>query len=282
MGKKLSLTQVSDYEKTQVEIADYLDEQIEILEQYITNLATQGKWKEWSDSQPVGAIFTFTEEMMRNTGDKNIDMLNELCDSMWEIRDKIDNKLARAKMPQKHDEIFETEAMQEQEWQENIARHLTTGEQEIDKCTVLMYAHEMQCCGTPFGVGDLIDNWAVCKYECDEGENEDENDKEELPAGINKVDFLFEGHFRDWPYYWFEMHGKVTNIVAVHHAEKQSETHTLTVNIKKADGWGERIKGKELSRYYIGMENVSLRPIRPSGDDLDPDGLKRLADLDFK
>jgi len=72
-----------------------LKHNIDVLEQMESNiqlemisLATSGKWKKWSDEQPDGTEFTFTEEMLRDTGDKNVDLLYELLDKMTEIREK--------------------------------------------------------------------------------------------------------------------------------------------------------------------------------------------------
>jgi hypothetical protein len=55
------------------------------------NLATKGKWKEWDEKQSEGAIFHFTEEMLRDTGDENVDALCELTDKIVEVRNKLKN-----------------------------------------------------------------------------------------------------------------------------------------------------------------------------------------------
>ena len=52
----------------------------------IVNLAVNGKWKEWSDSIPVGSEFTFTEAMLKDTGDKNVDALAALLDEVRRVR----------------------------------------------------------------------------------------------------------------------------------------------------------------------------------------------------
>ena len=46
------------------------------------NLACWGKWRAWNMKQPVGSEFYVSEDMLRNTGDKNIDLLWELLDKM--------------------------------------------------------------------------------------------------------------------------------------------------------------------------------------------------------
>lgn len=55
----------------------------------LVNLATSGKWKEWSDSIPDGGTFTFTEEMLKDTGDNNIDDLANLMDELIRIKKRI-------------------------------------------------------------------------------------------------------------------------------------------------------------------------------------------------
>ena len=45
-------------------------------------LAVLDKWKEWDEKQPIGAEIFVTDDMLRDTGDKNIDLL-------WQILDRI-------------------------------------------------------------------------------------------------------------------------------------------------------------------------------------------------
>ena len=52
-------------------------------------LACSGKWKQWSDTQPVGTVFDVSEEMLRNTGDEYIDLLWELLDKIEEVKGQI-------------------------------------------------------------------------------------------------------------------------------------------------------------------------------------------------
>jgi hypothetical protein len=43
-------------------------------------LALFSNWKEWDSEQPIGSKLHVDEDMLRNTGDKNIDILWELLD----------------------------------------------------------------------------------------------------------------------------------------------------------------------------------------------------------
>jgi hypothetical protein len=65
------------------------------MEQEVMNsmvmLATTGKWKKWSDEQPIGSKFEFTEEMLRNTGDVHVDLLCGLMDKILNVRENMDS-----------------------------------------------------------------------------------------------------------------------------------------------------------------------------------------------
>ena len=58
----------------------------------IVNLATTGKWKEWSDSIQAGESFAFTEEMLKDTGDENVDDLTFLMDELIRVKTKIETR----------------------------------------------------------------------------------------------------------------------------------------------------------------------------------------------
>ena len=57
------------------------------------NTATTGKWKEWSESMKEGDIFNFTEEMLKDTGDENVDLIASLIDNVIITKEKIKNSL---------------------------------------------------------------------------------------------------------------------------------------------------------------------------------------------
>ncbi|GHT20229.1 hypothetical protein AGMMS4957_06500 [Bacteroidia bacterium] len=59
----------------------------------MVNLATEGKWRQWSEEQPIGTTFTFTEEALRDTGDENVDLLCELVCKIIEIRENFNEQL---------------------------------------------------------------------------------------------------------------------------------------------------------------------------------------------
>jgi hypothetical protein len=54
------------------------------------NLACYGKWKKWDEAQPVGSEIYVDDEMLRNTGDKNIDLLWEVLDKIEEVKERME------------------------------------------------------------------------------------------------------------------------------------------------------------------------------------------------
>jgi hypothetical protein len=70
-------------------------ETLERMEEEVMNcmimLATTGKWKKWSDEQPIGTKVEFSEEKLRNTGDVNVDLLCGLMDKILKVRENMDS-----------------------------------------------------------------------------------------------------------------------------------------------------------------------------------------------
>jgi tagatose-1,6-bisphosphate aldolase len=59
----------------------------------VINTATEGKWKEWSDSMQEGDMFNFSEEMLKDTGDENVNNISSLIDEVIKVKDEIKNAL---------------------------------------------------------------------------------------------------------------------------------------------------------------------------------------------
>lgn len=93
MGKVIKIT--TDYKSTEqyrsmlTNAIEKLEDIEENLNSLIVNLATAGKWKEWSDSIPVGGTFKFTEEMLKDTGDNNINDIAGLLDEVIRVKERI-------------------------------------------------------------------------------------------------------------------------------------------------------------------------------------------------
>jgi len=57
------------------------------------NTATAGKWKDWSKNKQNGEVFEFTEKMLKDTGDKNVDAIILLLDNVIDTKEKMKNEL---------------------------------------------------------------------------------------------------------------------------------------------------------------------------------------------
>lgn len=80
----MSKSKVIDF-KTKKDYNDRLDKIVEKLEDFdkivfgsMIELSTSDKWKEWSEDQKEGTIFTFEETMFENCPDKNVTKLLDL------------------------------------------------------------------------------------------------------------------------------------------------------------------------------------------------------------
>lgn len=93
MSKKvININQKREYQKRILATQELLTKIEEDLFNEIIDLATIGKWKQWSDKQEIGTVFNFTDEMLKDTGDENIDSLYELMDELIRIKEKITDK----------------------------------------------------------------------------------------------------------------------------------------------------------------------------------------------
>jgi len=55
-------------------------------------LALAGKWKEWSDSVPVGTMMNFNDEMLLDSGDETVQRVVELSIDVENLTVEIDKK----------------------------------------------------------------------------------------------------------------------------------------------------------------------------------------------
>ena len=81
------------YQKRLKKIISKLDKLEALTIEFSINLATSGKWREWDESLENGDKFRFTEEMLKDTGDPNVDTVNELVDKVISTQMKLKNNL---------------------------------------------------------------------------------------------------------------------------------------------------------------------------------------------
>ena len=77
------------YQEKLSEIVEQVSDISDVIYDNLFSLACMGKWKEWDDQQPIGTELYVDEDMIRNTGDKNIDLLLEIWDKIEEVKEKI-------------------------------------------------------------------------------------------------------------------------------------------------------------------------------------------------
>lgn len=88
-NKVINLNQNNEYKERVVKVFEFLEQTERDLTSEIIDLAVLGKWKKWSDEQPNGTEFEFTDEMLQNSGDENVDMLCDLRAELISITEKI-------------------------------------------------------------------------------------------------------------------------------------------------------------------------------------------------
>lgn len=89
MSTVINIIDKSKQEKELAETIDFLHNIKHEMIHRMFVLATLDKWKEWSDSQKVRANISFTDEMIKDTGDINIDNLYELQERVSQTIDKL-------------------------------------------------------------------------------------------------------------------------------------------------------------------------------------------------
>ena len=87
--KIISLTDYAQYRKTLSKLIKQIDGISGKIHDKLFCLACQGKWKEWDKAQPIGTEIYIDDEMLRNTGDKNIDLLWEVLDKIGEVKERM-------------------------------------------------------------------------------------------------------------------------------------------------------------------------------------------------
>ena len=83
----------SNYQEQLIRNVKKLNEIENDLKNLVINTATEGKWKKWSDSMQEGDMFKFTEEMLKDTGDENVNNISSLIDEVIKVKDEIKNAL---------------------------------------------------------------------------------------------------------------------------------------------------------------------------------------------
>jgi hypothetical protein len=81
------------YSEVILKTKSFLDDTQEKIQEHMVNLATHGVWKDFFDQFKEGDTFNFSQDMIENTGDKNIEMLWELCFKIEDVTKRMKNFL---------------------------------------------------------------------------------------------------------------------------------------------------------------------------------------------
>lgn len=140
--------------------------------------------------------------------------------------------------------------------QKSISKFNIAQETRIDECTVYYDAWQMQCCGKPFYVGDIVEwtGFYPSRYKNMKG---------------YIIDFDEEHH----DYTTHKIKGTVTNIIADNSKHPKDEkfrryvsSPEIRVNVQSANGWEDVPEGDDkydidLWGYIVELENVIIIPI---------------------
>ena len=91
-SKTISINEYDKYQATLSKLINKMNSISKEIHENLFDLACQGKWKEWDKNQPLGTTLYVDDDMLRNTGDKNIDLLWEVLDKIKEVKEKIQDK----------------------------------------------------------------------------------------------------------------------------------------------------------------------------------------------
>ena len=113
------------------------------------------------------------------------------------------------------------------------------------KCTVFYDSWQMECCGTPFSVGDIV-KWLVLKAE-----------QLNTPVNVGAINYCYEAHSSDWQNI-FVLEGKVETIKILYHSYLHDFgfeiLHSRVCAAVLAPGFGVRWS------VHVGQQGYFLNP----------------------
>jgi hypothetical protein len=136
---------------------------------------------------------------------------------------------------------------------------------EKKTCVVYIEDWQMQCCGTPFRIGDNI-NWTVIEY------GDGFRDQQYKP------DFYYENHGSAQSEQIYKLTATVVSIKACYYTleyrpiegkEDCQMGHLIyanSVDVTEADGWDDDIDGLRFGSYIVELKDVSVVMQLPRGD----------------
>lgn len=126
------------------------------------------------------------------------------------------------------------------------------------ECSVLYEGWQMECCGKPFTIGDIV-RWPVVAWKkqiaVSNGESRDS-------------DYAYEAH-GDSNEGLYILQGVVYQIDVLYTVRKPSDDDPrlmlpfsdFFVTAEKADGKKEEIDGADFDAYIVSLKNIEIRPV---------------------
>ena len=123
------------------------------------------------------------------------------------------------------------------------------------ECTVFYEQWQMECCGSPFTVGDTI-RWLV-----------DKTTDLNTAIDIGKIDYCYEAHSDEWEkLYVFT--GRVQSIKILYELFEQEKEGSpmmrrvdgALIETEAVDGTENDVHGMQASGYVVHLSEVEIRP----------------------
>lgn len=127
------------------------------------------------------------------------------------------------------------------------------------ECIVFYESWQMECCGTPFSLGDTV-KWLVSK-------------SGQLfistPVNIGTINYCYEAHCSDWQIL-FVLEGKVETIKILYQRYEPSESNPSLlvpvdgkiVEVEHAKGFEQDIDDRKSSGFIVSINECTIRPAK--------------------
>lgn len=115
----------------------------------------------------------------------------------------------------------------------------------------------MECCGTPFAIGDTI-KWLVM-----------ETEQLNIPVDVGKINYCYEAHSSDW-HNIFILEGKVEAIKILYQLYASSESNPRLLipvsgkvfDADTAKGFEKKLEGMKASGHIVALNEYVMRPAK--------------------
>jgi hypothetical protein len=98
MGKIININEYRQDYTNQIQLTiEYLESMRDELFTHMINIASCGVWKNWMKEIQCGDSFQFSEDMLHNTDDKNVETLWKLCYKIEEVEERLKRKKSQKK-----------------------------------------------------------------------------------------------------------------------------------------------------------------------------------------